>query len=267
MLRSAGVTWPPASATAAGTGGHRISTQADTRPDKRIDSYGLIGDCHSAALVGSDGSIDWLCWPRFDSDSTFAAILGGAEAGRWLIGPASGGTATARRYQDGSLILETRFETADGAVDLIDFMPLEDGRRELVRLVRGRRGRVPMRMELILRFGYGRVVPWVRRVETKSGEALVAVGGPDMTALRSTVATEGSDHTTVAAFEIAEGQEASFELSYSRSFRAVPEALDPSQALGGPGAGGPTGQIVAVPRCRCASTLARQPRTPSSGRS
>src|SRR5688500_6354277 len=105
--------------------------------DAPIESYGLIGDCHSAALVGRDGSIDWLCWPRFDSDSTFAAILGGREAGRWLIGPAAGGAAAARSYQHGTMILETRFETADGAVDLVDFMPWQDGRSDIVRLVRG----------------------------------------------------------------------------------------------------------------------------------
>src|SRR5687768_16237136 len=121
----------------------------------RIEDYGLIGDCESAALVGRDGSIDWLCWPRFDSDACFAALLGSAENGRWLISPMDGTVRTSRQYRGDTLILETRFECASGTVLLIDFMPLRSSpASDLMRLVIGERGSVQMRLELILRFGY-----------------------------------------------------------------------------------------------------------------
>ena len=130
----------------------------------KIEDYALIGDCHSAALVGRDGSIDWLCWPRFDSGACFAALLGGREHGRWKIGPAGEATVR-RRYRDDTLILETDFETADGAVALVDFMPTRAEHCELGRSVVGRRGRVKLAMEFILRFDYGASVPGVRRHE------------------------------------------------------------------------------------------------------
>ncbi len=198
--------------------------------NKPIESYGLIGDCKTAALVGRDGSIDWLCWPRFDSDSTFAALLGDAEDGRWLIGPAEGGEATERCYREGTTVLETRFATASGEVELVDFMP-RDGNSNLVRLVRGRRGRVRMRMELVLRFGYGSIVPWVRRVETDAGPVLLAIGGPSMTTLTTPVETRGEDHRTIASFEVAAGEEVPFVLTYGSSFLPPPPPVEPQAAL------------------------------------
>ena len=131
---------------------------------KRIEDYALIGDCESAALVGRDGSIDWLCWPRFDSGALFAALLGGPENGAWIMSAADG-AATRRRYRDSTLILETDFETGSGAATLIDFMPLHrEGPSRLVRLVQGRRGEVGMVTEFVLRFDYGLIVPWITRM-------------------------------------------------------------------------------------------------------
>jgi GH15 family glucan-1,4-alpha-glucosidase len=126
----------------------------------RIEDYGLIGDCETAALVGRDGSIDWLCWPAFDSDACFAGLLGTDTHGRWLIAPEGDIKNTSRRYRDNTLILETRFETADGVVDLIDFMPPRGKASDVVRLVRGVRGRVKVRMQLVIRFGFGVDIPW-----------------------------------------------------------------------------------------------------------
>src|SRR5437660_9821155 len=142
-----------------------------------IEDYALIGDCETAALVGRDGSIDWLCWPRFDSDACFAALLGDVGQGRWRIAPRDPAPVITRRYRPNTLILETHFETADGAATLIDFMPLRGSNSNIVRLVTGERGRVAMCAELVLRFGYGAVVPWVTRLE---GGALRAIAGPDM---------------------------------------------------------------------------------------
>jgi GH15 family glucan-1,4-alpha-glucosidase len=196
----------------------------------RIEDYGLIGDCETAALVGRDGSIDWLCWPSFDSDACFAALLGDRKNGRWLIAPAEqGAAASSRRYWDDTLILETRFETLDGAVALIDFMPPRVQASDIVRLVRGLRGRVKMRMELIIRFGFGNDVPWVRR--DQDGTALLAIGGPDMTVLRTPVETRGEDMTTVADFEVGEGETIPFVLTYGPSHLPPPKAIDPEIAL------------------------------------
>src|SRR4051794_20305657 len=141
----------------------------------RIEDYALIGDCLSAALVARDGSIDWLCLPQFDSPACFAALLGTPEHGRWLLAPRAGGQATSRRYRDGTLVLETDFETPEGAVTVIDCMPPRTREPDLVRVVVGRRGRVPMHMELAVRFDYGSIGPWVRRCE----QGVRAVGGPD----------------------------------------------------------------------------------------
>lgn len=194
-----------------------------------IEDYGLIGDCETAALVGRDGSIDWLCWPAFDSDACFAALLGTPKNGRWLIAPAGDSTRTSRRYWESSLILETRFETAEGAIDLIDFMPPRGKASDVVRLVRGVRGRVKMRMELVIRFGFGSDVPWVRKSE--DGTALLAVCGQDMTVLRTPVATRGENLTTVADFAVAEGETVPFVLTYGPSHLAVPAPIDPDKAL------------------------------------
>src|SRR5215471_1617507 len=131
----------------------------------RIEDYAMIGDLGSAALVGRDGSIDWLCWPRFDSDACFAALLGTPEHGRWLVAPETGVVRVTRRYRPNTLILETRFETEDGAATLTDFMPPREENSRLIRIVRGERGRVAFRGELILRFGYGAIVPWMARID------------------------------------------------------------------------------------------------------
>jgi GH15 family glucan-1,4-alpha-glucosidase len=195
----------------------------------RIEDYGLIGDCETAALVGRDGSIDWLCWPAFDSDACFAALLGTPRHGRWLIAPVEEVTGTSRRYWDNTLILETRFETADGAVDLIDFMPPRGNASDVVRLVRGVRGRVSMHMQLVIRFGFGFDIPWVKKNE--DGSALLAICGQDMTVLRAPVETRGEDLTTVADFEVGEGDTIPFVLTYSPSHLPVPKPIDPVHAL------------------------------------
>ena len=195
----------------------------------RIEDYGLIGDCETAALVGRDGSIDWLCWPAFDSDACFAALLGTHRNGRWLIAPAGGITKTSRRYWDNTLILETRFETADGTVALIDFMPPRGNASDVVRLVRGVRGRVKLRMELVIRFGFGADIPWVKK--NQDGSGLLAICGQDMTVLRTPVETRGEDLTTVADFEVSEGETIPFVLTYGPSHLPVPKPINPAHAL------------------------------------
>ena len=195
----------------------------------RIEDYGLIGDCETAALVGRDGSIDWLCWPAFASDACFAALLGTPEHGRWLIAPAEKVIATSRRYRGDTLILETRFETADGVVELIDFMPPRGNASDVVRLVCGVSGRVKMRMQLVIRFGFGADVPWVKK--NADGSGLLAICGPDMTVLRTPVETRGEDLTTVADFEVSAGETVPFVLTYGSSHLAVPEPIDPKLAL------------------------------------
>jgi GH15 family glucan-1,4-alpha-glucosidase len=194
----------------------------------RIEDYGLIGDCETAALVGRDGSIDWLCWPAFDSDACFAALLGTHRNGRWLIAPREDVTKSSRRYWDNTLILETRFETANGTIALIDFMPPRGNASDIVRLVRGVTGKVKIRMELVIRFGFGADIPWVKRTEQG---ALLAICGQDMTVLRTPVETRGEDMTTVADFEVSEGQTIPFVLTYGPSHLPLPEPINPAQAL------------------------------------
>jgi GH15 family glucan-1,4-alpha-glucosidase len=194
----------------------------------RIEDYGLIGDCETTALVGRDGSIDWLCWPAFDSDACFAALLGTPRHGRWQIAPAGEVTGSSRRYWDNTLILETRFETAEGVVALIDFMPPRGNASDVVRLVRGVSGRVKLRMELVIRFGFGTDIPWVKRTEDG---ALLAICGPDMTVLRTPVETRGKDMTTVADFEVGEGETIPFVLTYGPSHLPLPEPINPAHAL------------------------------------
>jgi GH15 family glucan-1,4-alpha-glucosidase len=194
----------------------------------RIEDYALIGDCETAALVGLDGSIDWLCLPRFDSDACFAALLGSPEHGRWLIAPQDANARVTRRYRPDTLILETTFETADGAVRLVDFMPLHDGHSDIVRLVVGIRGQVAMRTELVLRFGYGAVVPWVTR--TPEG-MLQAVAGPDMVMLRTPVPLRGENMTTVGEFTVAADETIPFTLVYGPSYLPPAEIGDPDAAL------------------------------------
>jgi GH15 family glucan-1,4-alpha-glucosidase len=195
----------------------------------KIEDYALIGDCHSAALVARDGSIDWLCWPRFDSPACFAALLGAPRNGRWKIAPAEPGAKVRRHYRQDTLILETEFETADGAATLVDFMPVRGDTCQLVRLVIGRRGRVAMDLEFILRFDYGASVPWVKRLP--GGDGIQAVAGPDLAVLRSPVPLEGKDLTTVAHFEVGAGERIPFVLAHGASHLALPQGIDAEAAL------------------------------------
>jgi GH15 family glucan-1,4-alpha-glucosidase len=192
-----------------------------------IEDYALIGDCHTAALVGRDGSIDWLCLPRFDAGACFAALLGTPEHGRWLLAPAGDVRSTRRRYRGDTLILETEFQTADGSVAVIDFMSPRTEAPVLVRIIEGRQGQVPMRCHLTIRFDYGSIVPWVRRV----GEAIHAVAGPNALRLRTDVKLRGENLTTVAEFPIAAGQRVPFVLTWFPSHQPPPPDVDPEQAL------------------------------------
>ena len=179
-------------------------------------------------MVGRNGSIDWLCWPAFDSDACFTALLGTHKHGRWLIAPAEEIVKSSRSYWDNTLILETRFETANGVVALIDFMPPRGNASDVVRLVRGVRGRVKLRMELVIRFGFGTDIPWVKR--TDDG-ALLAICGQDMTVLRTPVETRGEDMTTVADFAVGEGETIPFVLTYGPSHLPLPGPINPAHAL------------------------------------
>ncbi len=194
----------------------------------RIEDYALIGDCESAALVATDGSIDWLCWPRFDSGACFAALLGTPENGRWRIAPADAKARSRRHYIDDTLVLETEFETADGVVALTDFMPASRESKDLVRIVEGRRGSVAMCCELILRFDYGSIVPWVTRLDDGT---LSAIAGPDRTVLRTSIELRGEDMKTVGSFTVAAGQRVPFVLSYGASHLPPPDPIDPEAAL------------------------------------
>jgi GH15 family glucan-1,4-alpha-glucosidase len=193
----------------------------------RIEDYAMIGDCRTAALVSRDGSIDWLCCPRFDSEACFAALLGTPEHGRWLIAP-RGRARVTRRYRPNTLVLETNFETSEGAVTLVDFMPFGDSQSTIVRLVVGTRGSVKMHTELILRFGYGAIVPWVSRLEDG---ALRAIAGPDMVIVHTPVHLRGEDLTTVGEFVINREETIPFVLSYLPSHRPLREPFDPIRAL------------------------------------
>jgi GH15 family glucan-1,4-alpha-glucosidase len=199
-------------------------------PAPRIEDYALLGDGETAALVSREGSVDWLCCPRFDSGACFAALLGTERNGRWLIAPKAAAARTTRRYRDGTLVLETDFETADGAVTIVDFMPMRTAVPDLVRIVRGRTGRVVMRTELIIRFDYGSIVPWVTQPHREPTE-LRAVAGPDMLTLRTPVAVHGEDETTAGEFTVAAGEEVPFVLTYSASHLPAPEIVDPFAAL------------------------------------
>jgi GH15 family glucan-1,4-alpha-glucosidase len=193
-----------------------------------IEDYALIGDCESAALVSRAGSIDWLCLPRFDSAACFAALVGTPEHGRWSLAPLAGTTRTTRRYREGTLILETDHETADGIVTVTDFMPLlGQGRSDLVRIVAGRRGAVAMHTEIVLRFDYGRTVPWVRREDG----GIVAIAGPDTIHVMSEASLHGENMHTVGDFTVREGETVAFALTWHPSHLPVPPAADPRAAL------------------------------------
>jgi GH15 family glucan-1,4-alpha-glucosidase len=193
-----------------------------------IEDYAIIGDCETAALVSRAGSIDWLCWPRFDSGACFAALLGAPENGRWLLAPANGDARARRRYRGDTMILETEFETSEGSVLVIDFMPIRDRQSNIVRTVIGKRGRVPMKTEIILRFDYGSIVPWVSRLDDGS---LRAIAGPDMVVIRSDVPLRGEHLTTVGDFTINEGEEVSFVMTWGPSHLDAPPPADPKRSL------------------------------------
>ena len=211
----------------------------------RIEDYALLGDCETAALVSRDGSVDWLCLPRFDSAACFASLVGTPEHGRWMLAPADPAARATRRYRPDTMILETEWETADGAVTVIDFMPVRDQKPDLVRLVVGRRGRVAMHTEFVVRFAYGTAVPWVTRLDddadatrdaAQTGQpapatALRAIAGPDMVVLRTPIDLRGEDLKTIGEFEVREGETVPFTLSYAASHAPPPEATDPLTAL------------------------------------
>ncbi|HEV3438511.1 MAG TPA: glycoside hydrolase family 15 protein [Gemmata sp.] len=193
----------------------------------RIEDYALIGDCQTSALVGKDGSIDWLCLPRFDSGACFAALLGNPEHGRWLVAPEEKVKAIRRRYRPGTLVLETEFETDEGVVALIDFMPARERDPNLVRIVEGRKGNVRMKLELVLRFDYGSIVPWVRR----NDYGISAIAGPEAVAILTPIPLQGENLSTVANFTVEAGQRVPFSLSWHRSNQTANHILDTSSAL------------------------------------
>jgi GH15 family glucan-1,4-alpha-glucosidase len=194
----------------------------------QIEDYAIIGDCETAALVSRAGSIDWLCWPRFDSPACFAALLGGTDHGRWRVAPTDANARVTRRYRGETLILETEFETAEGSVVVIDFMPLRDGKSNVVRTVVGKRGRVAMETQIVFRFDYGSIIPWVSRLDDG---ALRAIAGPDMIVVRTDVELRGEGFTTVGEFTIAEGEQTSFVMTWGPSHLHPPRGVDPAKAL------------------------------------
>ncbi len=197
-----------------------------------IEHYALVGDCETAALVARDGSIDWLCWPRFDSPACFAALLGAPEHGRWRVAPVGETTTVSRRYRDETLILETTFETEQGAVTVIDFMPPRTAQSDLVRIVVGVRGSVDVRTELVIRPEYGSAVPWVTRLDDGTSHGVLrAIAGPAMLTLRTDVALHGESMTTVGDITVREGDAHWFVLTHSPSHLPLPEVIDPHQAL------------------------------------
>jgi GH15 family glucan-1,4-alpha-glucosidase len=195
----------------------------------RIEDYALIGDCQTGALVSLEGSIDWLCLPRFDAGACFAALLGRPEHGRWRIAPVGTPTRVHRRYRRNTLILETDFEVEGGAVTVIDFMPVRDHHLpDLVRIVRGRRGKVRMALELILRFDYGSVVPWVMH----AAGGIEAIAGPDKVRIWADRPLQGKGLTTQAEFEVSAGEDVAFNLMWQPSHEEARERVDPIKALG-----------------------------------
>jgi GH15 family glucan-1,4-alpha-glucosidase len=196
--------------------------------ERRIEDYALVGDMRTVALVGRDGSIDWLCLPRIDSPACFAALLGDAENGRWLIAPRQKPRAVERRYVEGTLVLETDFTTDGGRVRVTDFMALpHDRATDLVRIVTGLEGSVEMAVDLRFRFDYGRIVPWVRRID----DATIAIAGPDALRLATPLELQGRGFSTVAEFTVSAGQSVPMMLTWFRSFDELPESEDPQALL------------------------------------
>jgi GH15 family glucan-1,4-alpha-glucosidase len=195
---------------------------------ERIEDYAIVGDLQTVALIGRSGSIDWLCFPRFDSGSVFSALLGSSENGRWLIAPASGGPATQWRYRDDTLILESEWQTETGRVRVIDFMPQRETKPDIVRIVEGIEGEVEMHTELVMRFDYGSAVPWVRRTDEQT---IVAIAGPDGLVLRTPVFLNPEAMTHRAQFPVRKGERVPFVLTWFPSSESPPESVDAQEAL------------------------------------
>jgi len=195
---------------------------------ERIEDYALLGDLQTAALVGRHGSVDWLPFPRFDSSSCFGALLGGPEHGRWLLAPTGATHATSWRYRADTLILESEWQCSSGRVRVIDFMPPRETKPDIVRIVEGLDGSVEMRTELVIRFDYGSVIPWVRRLDDAT---LVALGGPDGLMLRTPVDLEPDEMTHTAEFIVRKGERVPFALTWFPSHEELPRPIDPEQAL------------------------------------
>jgi GH15 family glucan-1,4-alpha-glucosidase len=193
----------------------------------KIEDYAILGDCETAALVSAAGSIDWLCWPDFSSEACFAALLGTEDNGCWKIAPLEGEGKTSRRYRPHTAIVETTFQQDGGAIRLIDFMPAHGASSSVVRIVEGLRGHVKVRMELSLRFDYGRTVPWV----TATDDGVRAVAGANLAILHTSVPVRGEDLKTVADFEVSKGQRVCFTLTHGNSYLPDPEPIDAGRAL------------------------------------
>ncbi len=193
----------------------------------KLEDYGFIGDTYTGALVGINGSIDWLCTPRFDSDACFTALLGTEKNGHWQISPREPVQHVRHAYRDDTLVLETLFETANGTVRLIDLMPPRGKYRDVVRIVEGVKGLVEMEMKLVIRFDYGQTIPWVKQSE----DGLIAIAGPNALVLRSDVPTFGEDLSTMARFSIGKGERKSFVLTWHPSHEAPPKAIDALHSL------------------------------------
>ena len=193
----------------------------------RIEDYGLIGDLQTAALVGRDGSIDWACFPRFDSGACFAALLGTADHGRWIVAPRTDSWQAGRRYRPRSLVLETEWETDDGSVRVIDFMPPRGKAPDIIRIVEGVRGKVEMSSELVIRFDYGSTIPWVRRI----ADGRIAVAGPDALCFRTPVENRGENMRTIGEFTVRKGDRVPFVLTWYPSNERPPRAIDAEHAL------------------------------------
>jgi len=193
----------------------------------KIEDYALLSDLHTAALVSTGGSIDWLCLPRFDSPAAFTALLGNDEKGHWTLAPAAGGTCTTRRYAGNTLVLETDWVTADGAVRVIDFMPPRADTPHVVRIAVGLDGEVAMRSALRLRFDYGREVPWVRH----AGREVHAIAGPNLVRLAAAVPLGGEHRATLADFTVGQGDRVPFVMSWAPSHQPEMPYADAEQAL------------------------------------
>ena len=194
----------------------------------RIEDYALIGDLQTAALVSREGSIDWCCFPRFDSGACFAALLGTPRNGRWLGAPKQTPTQTTRRYRSNTLILETVHQIGSGVVRVIDFMPPRGVAPDIVRIVEGLMGEVPMRSELVIRYDFGHIVPWVQRID----DARIAIAGPDSLWFRTPAPVRGENLTTVAEFTVRPGDRVPFVLTYAPSHQGEPDEINPEHALG-----------------------------------